>query len=105
MDLLLTRRKGPEDIQVKCALSFDPRGGSEDELFEDELDDEEGRVQKMVVNITMTVTKGGGPQALEVNVDCDRRGYIVNNIIYRENKDSKDDDEFFPAFWYAISVP
>lgn len=99
MDLLLTRRKGAEDIQVKCTLLYDPRGGPPDVLFEEELEDEIGRVQKVIVNITMIVTKGG-PQALEMNVDCDRKGYLVNNIIYRENKDSKQDDEvFFPAFW------
>lgn len=100
LDLLLTRRKGPEDIQVRCELSFHPRGGPPDELYPEELEGgDEVTEQKVVVNITMTITKSGGPQALEVNVDCDRRGYVVNHIIYRESKDAKSDDEYFPAFW------
>lgn len=103
LNLLLTRHfnKGAEDIQLKCSLAFDPRGGNPDELYAIDLEDEKGVEQKTIVNITMTITKGSHPEALEINVDCDRRGYLVNNIIFRENKKSKnDDDEFFPAFWY-----
>lgn len=102
LEVLLTRRKGREDIQVRCELLFHPRGGPPDALYPGEVEGGEEVVeQKVVVNITMMITKGGGPQALVMNVDCDRRGYVVNHIIYRENKDAKDEDEdeYFPAFW------
>lgn len=98
LHLLLTRRKGPEDIQVRCELFFHPRGGPPEELVIEELEEEQSVEQKVVVNITLTITKDG-PQALEVNVDCDRRGYAVNHIVYREKKDMKIEDEYFPAFW------
>ena len=84
---------------MRCALIFHPRGGPPDVLYPEELEGGEEVVeQKLVVNITMTITKGG-PQALEINVDCDRRGYVVNDIIYRKNKDAKNDEEYCPAFW------
>lgn len=98
MAVLLQRRKGPEDVVAKCELLFHPKQSSED-LTPEELNGEEEE-QKLIANVTMTITKGG-PQALEISVECYRNGYAINHIKYREDKDVKfeDDDEYFPEFW------
>lgn len=96
LDFLLHRRKGSEDIQVRCEFLHHPRGGPPEDLSPEEL---EGQEQRPIVDLTMIITKGG-PEALEMNVQCDRNGYSVSHIKYRKDKDVnfEDDDEYFPEF-------
>lgn len=94
VDVILEREYDHERISARCDLLLQPQldGGEEEEDDDDNSHKDCSAPFALLINLTITITKGGGPEALEISCQCHGDEYFINYISYHEDLSNKGHD-------------